>query len=123
VVGNDLVELPIRTVDTGYGMERYTWLSQGTVSCFHSTYGPILDRIMSEAGITNVDYKLLSRLGELSGLLSLERGSVRTSAWKKIAEEVGLELVDLERILRPIERVFTVTDHTKSLIFMLSEGV
>ena len=123
VVGNDLVELPIKTVDTGYGMERYTWLSQGTPSCFHAIYGSILDKVMLEAGLSNQDHRLLSRFGELSGLLSLEKESVRLEARKKVADEMGMDLIDLEKVLRPIEKVFAVTDHTKSLIFMLAEGV
>jgi len=123
VVGEKLVELPIRTVDTGYGIERYTWLSQGTPSCFQAVYGPLLDRVMREAGVPSPDYKVLSRLGELSGLLSLERESIRLEARRRVAVEMGMELTDLEEVLRPIEKVFTVTDHTKSLIFMLAEGV
>ena len=123
VVGEELVELPIRTVDTGYGIERYTWLSQGTPSCFQAVYGPLLDKVMREAGVPSPDYKVLSRLGELSGLLSLERESVRLEARRRVAAEMGMELTDLEEVLKPIEKVFTVTDHTKSLIFMLAEGI
>jgi len=63
VVGEELVELPIRTVDTGYGIERYTWLSQGTPSCFQAVYGPLLDKVMRESGIPSPDYKVLSRRG------------------------------------------------------------
>jgi hypothetical protein len=37
VVDSSLAELPIRTVDTGYGLERFAWLSQGTLSCFHAS--------------------------------------------------------------------------------------
>jgi alanyl-tRNA synthetase len=45
VVDSEFVELPIRTVDTGYGIERYAWISQGAVSGFHTIYGPILDSV------------------------------------------------------------------------------
>ncbi len=36
VVGDDFVELPIRTVDTGYGIDRFAWISQGVPSAFPS---------------------------------------------------------------------------------------
>jgi alanyl-tRNA synthetase len=42
VVNDEFVKLPIRTVDTGYGIDRYAWLSQGVPSGFHAIYGSLL---------------------------------------------------------------------------------
>jgi alanyl-tRNA synthetase len=72
VADDNLVELPIRTVDTGYGIERYTWLSQGSLSCFHAVYNSVLDDIMKQAGITKIDTKLLTKVAEQSGLMILD---------------------------------------------------
>jgi alanyl-tRNA synthetase len=36
VQGDQLTQLPIRTVDTGYGIERWAWLSTGSPSGFHT---------------------------------------------------------------------------------------
>src|SRR5439155_13905778 len=44
--GDQLIQLPIRTVDTGYGIERWSWLSQGSPSGFHAVYGPALQHVM-----------------------------------------------------------------------------
>ena len=51
VVNDNFVDMPLKIVDTGYGIERYSWLSQGTPSAFHAVYGPLLDRVLSLAGI------------------------------------------------------------------------
>ena len=124
VVDGEFVELPIRTVDTGYGIDsRYTWLSQGSVSCFHSLYGSILDEIMKTADIGGIDNELLARVAELSGLMSLEKATDRRAARKKVAEQTGITLGELTKALLPIENVFAILDHTKCLAFMLAEGV
>ena len=124
VVNGEFVELPIRTVDTGYGIDsRYTWLSQGSVSCFHSVYGPILDEIMKTAGIGGVDSALLARAAELSGLMSLEKAADRKAVREKVAVQIGMTVDELNKTLLPIENVFAVVDHTKCLVFMLAEGV
>ncbi len=123
VTDNDLVELPIRTVDTGYGMERYTWLSQGTLSCFHAVYSPILDEIMKSAGMTNSDDKLLTKVAEQSGLMILEKTADRSQSREKVAKNIGIDVDTLTKIMVPIENVFAVADHTKCLAFMLAEGV
>ena len=50
VVDGKFVDMPLKIVDTGYGIERYSWLSQGTPSGFHAVYGPLLDKILSLSG-------------------------------------------------------------------------
>lgn len=123
VVGNEFVKLPIRTVDTGYGIERYTWLSQGSPSAFHAIYGYLLEKLFKMAGISLVDKDLLVKVAKVSGLISLDKTAGRLEARRKIAEIVGIDVDELDKILLPIENVFTVADHTKCLTFILSEGV
>ncbi|MEM4657698.1 MAG: alanine--tRNA ligase-related protein, partial [Candidatus Methanosuratincola sp.] len=48
-VGGEYRELPIRIVDTGYGLERFTWVSQGTPTAFQAVYGDLFDDILSIA--------------------------------------------------------------------------
>ncbi|MDH5450109.1 MAG: alanine--tRNA ligase [Candidatus Bathyarchaeota archaeon] len=123
VINNEFVELPIRTVDTGYGIERYTWLSQGALSGFHAIYGTILDEIMKMAGMSRADDKLLAKVSEVSGLMSLKKTVSPLTARKKIAKYVEMNLDELDKVLVPAENAFAIADHTKCLVFMLAEGV
>jgi len=123
VVDGEFVELPIRTVDTGYGIERYTWLSQGSLSCFHAVYGPILDKVLKMAGISRVDNKLLAKVAEVSGAMILKKIVDRTEVRRKVAERVGISVDELNKTLIPVENAFAVVDHTKCLAFMLAEGI
>jgi alanyl-tRNA synthetase len=123
VVGDDFVELPIRTVDTGYGIDRFTWISQGVPSLFQAIYGNLLDKVMSMAGITNVDNDFLARVAKYSGLVSVDKRANRLVARKRVSELTGIDMATLDKELIPIENTWAVTDHTKTLSFMLSEGV
>ncbi|OGD45528.1 alanine--tRNA ligase [Candidatus Bathyarchaeota archaeon RBG_13_46_16b] len=123
VVNNEFVKLPIRTVDTGYGIDRYAWVSQGVLSGFHAIYGDLLGKIFKMAGMTKVDEKLLKKIAEVSGLVSLDKTASRFKTRKKEAELVGLTVNELDKFLSPIENAFAVADHTKCLSFILSEGV
>ena len=123
VVGDDFVELPIRTVDTGYGIDRFTWISQGVPSLFQAIYGNLLEKVMSMAGITNIDNAFLSKVAKYSGLVSVDKRANRMVARKRVSELTGIDLATLEKVLVPIENAWAVTDHTKTLSFMLSEGV
>jgi len=122
-VGEEFVKLPIRTVDTGYGIDRYAWLSQGAPSAFHTIYGKLLDDIFKMAGIGKIDNDLLMKVAKVSSLVSLDKTASRLEARRKIAEIVNADAGELDRVLLPIENVFAVADHTKCLSFILSEGV
>jgi alanyl-tRNA synthetase len=122
VQGDQLVKLPIRTVDTGYGIERWAWLSQGKASAFQVIYGPVLDKIFKLANI-KYDEKLVAKVVPYSSYMNIERGESRVDARKKVAERIGMDWRDLEKALVPIESAMTVADHTKAIAFLLSEGV
>jgi alanyl-tRNA synthetase len=123
VVGEDFVELPIRTVDTGYGIDRFTWISQGSPSLFQAIYGDLLDKVIDMTGIANVDNDFLSRVAKYSGLVSVDKRANRLVARKRLSELTGINMQTLDKVLIPIESAWAVTDHTKTLSFMLSEGV
>jgi len=123
VVNGEFVKLPIRTVDPGYGIDRYAWLSQGAPSGFHAVYGELLDKIFRMAGIAKADSKLLKRVAEVSGLVNLDKTASRLETRRREASMVGLSVKELDKFLVPIENAFAVADHTKCLSFILSEGV
>ena len=123
VVGNEFVELPIRTVDTGYGIDRFTWISQGASNLFQAIYGKMLEKVYAMASITTVDDDFLSRVAKYSGLVSVDKNANRMVTRKRVAELTRIDLQTLEKVLVPIENAWAVTDHTKTLCFILSEGV
>ncbi|MDR2699477.1 MAG: alanine--tRNA ligase [Nitrososphaerota archaeon] len=124
VIGDKFVELPIRTVDTGYGLDRLAWISQGVHSCFQAIYGGnMLNKIYDMAGITNVDNDFLSHVAKYSGLVNVDKTANRMVLRKRVSQLTGIDLETLEKRLIPIENVWAITDHTKTLSFMLSEGI
>ena len=43
--GDRLKPMPLTVVDTGYGLERLTWLSQGTKSAYEAVFGEMYDEV------------------------------------------------------------------------------
>jgi alanyl-tRNA synthetase len=122
IQGDQLIKLPIRTVDTGYGIERWAWLSQGKPSAFQVIYGPVLDKIVRLASV-DFDEKLIARVVPFSSYMNVERNGNRLDARKKVAEILRMDWRELEKALVPIESAMAVADHTKTIAFLLSEGV
>jgi len=122
VHGEQLIKLPIRTVDTGYGIERWAWLSQGKPSAFQVIYGPVLDGIFKRANMV-LDEKLIAKVVPFSSYMNVEKGGDRLDARRKVADMIHVDWRDLEKSLAPIENAMAVADHTKAIAFLLSEGV
>src|SRR5881628_1182542 len=123
VQGDQLIPLPIRTVDTGYGIERWSWLSQGSPSGFHAVYATVLQQVMDLAKIT-VDPQLIeafTRASSIHGWASIIRN--RESYIQTVSEQTGTSMDSLRQILSSIEAVYAITDHLKAAAFLLAEGV
>ena len=113
VENGDLIPLPVKTVDTGYGIERWAWLSMGTPTAFHVIFGNILDKTLNLIG-GKIDEKVLLEASKLSGAFK---------ARELVAERLGMEVEELKSMIMPFEKGTSILDHTKALVFMLAEGV
>src|SRR3989475_3616944 len=122
VQGEELIALPIRTVDTGYGMERWAWLSQGSPSGFHAVYGPLLAQVMALAKV-DLDTNTLSSLTRWAGVYGASSRASRDSYIEATARETGRDKGAFRAIVQTLEAAFAITDHTKSISFLLAEGV
>jgi len=122
VPGEELIALPIRTVDTGYGMERWAWLSQGSPSGFHAVYGPLLAQVMELARI-DLDENTLSSLTRWAGIYGASSRASRDAYIEATAQETGRDKDAFRYTVQTLEAAFAITDHTKSISFLLAEGV
>ena len=119
-VGERLEPMPIRVVDTGYGIGRWTWLTQGSPTAFHAIYGRLLGKLLGWADLNGVEGRLIEESARCSALVQRE-GIRATRRW--VAKRLGIDVEELDRLLSPVESAFAVLDHTKALVFILSEGI
>ena len=116
-------EMPIKVVDTGYGIERFTWASTGHPTAFHSIYGPLLNEFEGRLGLKGrIDWRLVaSAVRELSAHPAEEAASRAVRA--EVAEALSVEAGELDSMLKEAERLCALLDHSKCLAFMLADGV
>jgi alanyl-tRNA synthetase len=122
VQGDQLTQLPIRTVDTGYGIERWAWLSTGSPSGFHTIYGSLLQEIMDLAKL-RIDEKTIATFSQYYGIYHSTVKANRGAFLQSVATETGQDVARVAEIAERLEAVYALTDHTKTLTFLLAEGV
>ncbi|MCX2819522.1 alanine--tRNA ligase [Haladaptatus sp. F3-133] len=110
-------------VDTGYGLERFAWLSQGTPTVYEAIYPDMVDEILDAACIERADEEILADVARLAGKMDADEVDDLRAVRQQVAEDVGLSLDELDEILTPVENAFGVADHTRVLAYMLGDGI
>jgi alanyl-tRNA synthetase len=116
-----------RIVDTGYGLERFVWGSQGTPTVYDSVFPEIVPRLMEAAGLggayRNPGYRrILAENARFAGLMDIH-GSNLLEMRKKVAATIGVPVEVLEEKIIPVERIYTIADHTRCLAYMLGDCI
>jgi alanyl-tRNA synthetase len=122
VENDQLIQLPIRTVDTGYGIERWSWLSTGAPSGFHAIYGSLLTDIMDLARL-EVSEQLVIAHTENAGLYHSTIREDRSLILTAIAKQTGKDIAQVTEQIEKLEAVYAIMDHSKAIAFLLAEGV
>lgn len=118
---------PMQTyiVDTGYGLERWTWVSQGTPTIYEAIYPEMIELLVEDVGIehTEEDRKLLHGAARLAGELDIDKSKTFEIAREKIAEKLSVTKEELEKLMAPMEAIYAISDHCRALAFMLGDGI
>ena len=119
---NGLEDIPLRIVDTGYGLERIAWVSQGTPTAYDATFGPVIEKLTDLSGV-ELDTEILSENARIAGMMDLEDISDLKLLRKKVADKLSLDPDVLKDATAPMEAIYIVADHTRCLSFMLADGI
>ncbi len=117
-----LKEIPLKIVDTGYGLERMVWVSQGTPTAYDATFGSVIDKLTDLSGV-ELDEEILSENARIAGMMDIEDISDLKLLRKKVADKLSLDVDKLNEVTLPMEAIYIVADHTRCLSFMLSDGI
>jgi len=123
--GNSYSEMDTYIVDTGYGLERWTWMSQGTPTVYEAIYPESIDFLKENAGIqlTDEEQALVRQAATLAGEMDIDEAEDMETARGEIAAELGVERARLDALMEPLETVYAIADHARTLAYMLGDGI
>jgi alanyl-tRNA synthetase len=114
--------MDIQVVDTGYGLERITWISQGTPSAYEAVFGDVLEDLKRLSG-TKVEDAILAQYARAAGSMKIETSADVRALKADAAAKLGMDVDTFIKQIRPFESMYVICDHTRALMFMLSDGV
>jgi alanyl-tRNA synthetase len=114
-------------VDTGYGLERFVWASNGAPTIYDAIFPDLVRQVADLAGVEhNLDdpeyAEIFAQNARLAGMVDLDEYSM-SDLRAKIAGSIGIDPGRLEKAILPMERVYAVVDHTRCLAYMLGDGI
>ena len=113
-------ELDTKVIDMGAGLERFSWLTNGTPTLYDTTFGPVIDRMFKESGVV-YDRELAVRFWSLAGGLDVEEGNLET-AKQKISSELGLSWDEIMNKIQPYQALYAIADHIKTILLTSTDG-
>ena len=115
--------LPLKIVDTGYGIERLAWISQGAASSYEAIFGSVVEQLRKLAGVRVPPADVLEQNSKLAGLMDIETGRDLLTLRSKVAARTGVSVEELDKLLGPLEAVYAIADHLRCLAFMFGDGI
>lgn len=117
-----LKDIPLKIVDTGYGLERFAWISQGTPTAYDASFGPVIEQL-KKLGDVQVDEHILAENARVAGMMDIEDIADLKTLRNRVAERLNISMDELKQATQPMESVYIIADHTRCLAFMLADGV
>ena len=109
-----------RVIDMGAGLERFAWITMGTPTAYDCCFGPINQKLFEKIGIDSDTEILRKYFTEIAKALENfdDLNEVRHHAIK----QAGLTDEQLNRMITPLEGIYLIADHLRTLIFAISDG-
>ncbi len=111
-------QMGYRVIDMGAGLERFTWLSQGTATAYDAVYGPVMKGLKKTVDFNDSIFRDYSAI---AGGLDIEDGDP-AKIKAKIAKKLGISLEELNKNVEPLQALYAIADHTKTLLYAVNDG-
>lgn len=127
---NNFFVMKNKIIDMGAGLERLSWITMGTPTSYDCTFGPVTSKLIDLTGLPENSETISKYYEIMSGIIGDENlgnhftsGISNVNAFRPfIAKKLGIEEEILARIISPYEALYTVADHTRTLLFAIADG-
>ncbi len=121
VNGEKFEELDTKVIDVGWGFERLLWFYNRTPSVYDSVFPVEIEFMKKRSGLA-VDSELFGKYSKLAAKLNIEEVHNLKQEKERIAKSLGISLKELEETISPLQAIYAIADHSRSVLFALSDG-
>ncbi len=123
VVDGEYKEIPIKIVDTGYGVERIAWFSQKTPTAFHAIYSELVDIFHKKLGVPKLSNYELTYALRYAARINPEDDKSIEQFIIKVSKDLNMSINDFKELFNKLARLYALLDHTRTISWMLADGI
>lgn len=109
-----------KIIDMGAGLERFAWVTMGTPTAYDCCFGPITKYMIQKIGL-DIDSQTISNYFKAIAM-SLSEFDDISLVRNKAAKISGLDVTQHEKMVSPLEGIYLIADHLRTLVFAISDG-
>jgi len=109
-----------KVIDMGAGLERFAWITKGTPTAYDCCFGPINNHLMQKIGIDSDSDMLRNYFTAIAKNLEIYDDLIDVR--KHAVSSAGLTDDQFNRIITPLEGMYLIADHLRTLIFAITDG-
>ncbi|MBI4147902.1 alanine--tRNA ligase [Candidatus Woesearchaeota archaeon] len=117
----ELIDLKLKVLDMGLGMERVPWFTQGTSTSYETTFPTVVEFLRKKTGI-QVDQKVWRQFLPHANMLNVDEADDIEANWTFIAKKTGINAQELKDKILPNAALYSIADHCRSLLFAIADG-
>jgi alanyl-tRNA synthetase len=118
---NDHRVMTNKIIDMGAGLERLSWITMGTPTSYDCSFGPVVRKLVDSSGTSESPEILSKYFTAVSTKLDYMSGDIHALK-SLIAKELKISDDLLTKMTAPYEAIYTIADHTRTLVFAISDG-
>ncbi|MEM4499769.1 MAG: alanine--tRNA ligase-related protein, partial [Candidatus Woesearchaeota archaeon] len=121
IKNNTLKPLKLKVLDMGAGQERMAWFSKGTPTAYDTTFQKTIRYILKNIG-NDLDFKLKASFLKYAPLLNADESENLNEVWQYVAKKLDSNVDELKEKVLHSQKVYSIAEHTRSLLFAIVDG-
>ncbi len=114
-------DLNLKVLDMGQGQERAAWFCQGKTTSYETTFPPVTKKLYAATGISP-DREMIGRFLPYASFLNVDEVEDIEKTWGLVAKKVGMPVKELREGILPLAALYSVAEHSRSLLVALSDS-
>ncbi len=111
-----------KVLDMGMGHERIVWITHGSETSYEANMETVIEKLYEETGV-EPDQDIWRKFLPHSGLLNMDEVEDIEATWQEIADEIGIEKERLKDEIEPAAALYSIADHTRTLLIAFVDGM
>ena len=116
-----VAELNSKVVDVGWSFEKNLWYYTGYSNAYEAVFRETLDKIRDELRVDQ-DQELLARVYKYGGALNRDEVKNLSESERKVLQSAKLTHEEYRKRVMPMQAAYALLDHTRTLLFAVSDG-